>query len=72
MATSEQRQANCITHKFSASPPWEMYTTSPVPASSREPASSAVRVVRDGLKTVMYLILTIFIIEGKTHRSVAF
>ena len=72
MATSEQRQANCITHKFSASPPWEMYTTYPVPASSRPPASSVVRVVHDVLKTVIYLKLTTSIIEGKTHRSVAF
>ena len=72
MATSEQRQANCITHKFSASPPWEMYITYPVPASSRPPASSAVRVVHDVLKTVICLKLTTFIIEGKTHRSVAY
>ena len=53
-------------------PPWEMYTTYPVPASSRPPASSVVRVVHDVLKTVIYLKLTIFIIEGKIHMSVAF
>ena len=51
--------------QVSASPPWEMYTTSPVPASSRPPASSVVRVVHDVLKTVICLKLTTFIIEGK-------
>ena len=57
---------------FQPPPLWEMYTTYPVPASNRPPASSAVRVVHDVLKTVIYLKLTTFFIEGKTHMSVAF
>ena len=55
---------------FQPPPPWEMYTTYPVPASSRAPASSAVRVVHDVLKTVIYLKLTIDLNDGSLpfHR----